>query len=417
MSGYNPFNDVRATIDKAAGLLGYTPSEYEVLKHPERELRVSVPVRMDDGSVRVFEGYRVQHSTVRGPAKGGIRFHPDVNDDEVRALAAWMTFKCAVVGIPYGGGKGGVVVNPSALSKEEKSRLTRCYTAKILPIIGPESDIPAPDVGTNAEVMGWIVDTYSAFKGYSSPGVVTGKPLELGGSKGRKEATGRGVMITAMNAVNALGKKMDGLSVAVQGMGNVGGISAKLLAEKGAKIVAVSDVSCAVYNKGGLPIEDILAFLDEGKKLLKDYKGSAQVISNEELLSLDVDILVPAALENQINKANAEKVRAKIIVEGANGPITVEADEILDKKGVVVLPDILANAGGVTVSYFEWVQNLQSFYWDEAEVNNRLQNIMDDAFKSVWDISKEKGVNLRTGAYLIAIKRLVDTINLRGIWP
>ena len=304
MSGYNPFNDVRATIDKAAGLLGYSPSEYEVLKHPERELRVSVPVRMDDGSVRVFEGYRVQHSTVRGPAKGGIRFHPDVNDDEVRALATWMTFKCAVVGIPYGGGKGGVVVDPYSLSKEEKSRLTRCYTAKILPIIGPESDIPAPDVGTNAEVMGWIVDTYSAFKGYSSPGVVTGKPLELGGSKGRKEATGRGVMITAINAVAALGKKMDGLSVAVQGMGNVGGISAKLLAEKGAKIVAVSDVSCAIYNKDGLPIEDILSFLDEGKKLLKDYKGKAQVISNEELLSLDVDILVPAALENQINKGN-----------------------------------------------------------------------------------------------------------------
>lgn len=417
MSGYNPYDNVLATIDKAAGILGYESAEYELLKHPERELRVSVPVRMDDGSVRVFEGYRVQHSTIRGPAKGGIRFHPDVNDDEVRALAAWMTFKCAVVGIPYGGGKGGVVVDPRSLSKNEMRNITRRYTAAILPIIGPDADIPAPDVGTNAEVMGWIMDTYSVFKGHVVPGVITGKPLELGGAKGRKDATGRGVMITAQNAVNALGMKMENLTVAVQGMGNVGSVSARLLAEKGAKIVAVSDVSCAVYNKDGLDVGAILAYLDEGKNLLKDYKGNFTVITGGELLALDVDILAPCALENQINGSNAGSVRAKIVVEGANGPTTVEADKILDEKGVVVLPDILANAGGVVVSYFEWVQNIQSLYWDENQVNERLQVILDDAFKSVWAIAKEKDVNLRTGAYLIAVKRVVDAINLRGIWP
>lgn len=417
MSGYNPYDNVVATIDKAAAVLGYKPSEYEVLKHPERELRVSVPVRMDDGSVRVFEGYRVQHSTVRGPAKGGIRFHHEVNDDEVRALAAWMTFKCAVVGIPYGGGKGGVVVDAATLSEREKEAITRRYTAMIAPIIGPQQDIPAPDVGTNAQVMGWFVDTYSALAGQYSPGVVTGKPIEIGGSKGRREATGRGVMFTAQNAVNAMGKKLAGMSVAVQGMGNVGSISALLLAEKGAKIVAVSDVSRAIYNKSGLDIKEICAFLNDGKRLLKDYKSDFEDITNEELLCADVDILVPAALDNQINAGNADKIRAGIIVEGANGPTTVEADEILDKKGVVVLPDILANAGGVACSYFEWVQNLQSYYWEEDQVNERLQTIMDNAFNAVWNTSKEKGVNVRTGAYLIAIKRLVDAQRLRGIWP
>jgi len=417
MSGYNPYDNVVATIDKAAAVLGYQPSEYETLKHPERELRVSVPVRMDDGSVRVFEGYRVQHSTVRGPAKGGIRFHHEINDDEVRALAAWMTFKCAVVGIPYGGGKGGVVVDPSTLSLREKEAVTRRYTAMISPIIGPQTDIPAPDVGTNAQIMGWFVDTYSNLIGQPSPGVVTGKPIEIGGSKGRREATGRGVMFTADNAVRAMGKTLEGMTIAVQGMGNVGSISALSLAEKGAKIVAISDVSRAIYNPGGLPIKEICAFLADGKHLLKDYKGDFKDITNEELLCTEVDILVPAALENQINAKNADKIRAKIIVEGANGPTTVEADEILDKKGVVVLPDILANAGGVACSYFEWVQNLQSYYWEEDEVNQKLKVIMDNAFKGVWDIAKEKKVSLRTGAYLIAIKRLVDAQRLKGIWP
>jgi len=417
MSGYNPYDNVLKTIDKAASILGYAPSDYETLKHPERELRVSVPVRMDDGSLQVFEGYRVQHSTLRGPAKGGIRFHHEVNDDEVRALSAWMTFKCAVVGVPYGGGKGGVVVDPSKLSVNEKRQLTRRYTAMIAPIIGPETDIPAPDVGTNAEVMGWIMDTYSMLKGHTVTGVVTGKPITLGGAKGRREATGRGIMITAVNAVKALGKDMNGMTVAIQGMGNVGSVSAALLTEQGAKVVAVSDVSCAIYNEDGLNIPEIIAYLNEGKNLLEGYQGNYKKISNEDLLTLDVDILVPAALENQINASNADKVRAKIIVEGANGPTTVEADEILDKNGVVVLPDILANAGGVVVSYFEWVQNLQSLYWDESQVNDKLKSIMDAAFESVWNIAKEKNVNLRSGAYLIAMQRLIEAVNLRGIWP
>jgi len=418
MSEYNPFDNVVAIIDRAAKMLEYQPHEYEILKHSERELRVSVPVRMDDGSVKVFAGYRVQHNTLRGPAKGGIRYHPDVNHDEVNALAAWMTFKCAVVGIPYGGGKGGVVVDPKTLSRREMINLTRRYTAAIANILGPETDIPATDVGTTAEVMGWLMDTYSMLKGYTVPGVVTGKPIELGGAKGRKEATGRGVTITAMNAVAALGKKMENMTVAIQGFGNVGSLSAVLLAEKGAKIIAISDSKSGLYNKNGLDIPAILAHRGEKRTPLKDFKGDAQHITNEELLALEVDILVPSALENQINKDNADKVKAKIIVEGANGPTTLEADEILDKKGVVVVPDILANAGGVTVSYFEWVQNLQALTWDGEEVNNRLKVIMDNAFTSVWEIAKEKNVNLRTGAYLIAIKRIVETFKLRGeVWP
>ncbi|MCL2367499.1 MAG: Glu/Leu/Phe/Val dehydrogenase [Oscillospiraceae bacterium] len=415
MSDYNPYLTVLATIEKAGKLLGYDPSKYEVLKHPERELRGGIPIRMDDGSVRVFAGYRVQHSTVRGPAKGGIRFHPDVNDDEVRALSAWMTFKCAVVGIPYGGGKGGVVVDPYSLSRDELQRLARGYTTMTYPIIGPETDIPAPDVGTNAEVMGWIVDQYSVLRGHFAPGVVTGKPLGLGGSKGRTEATGRGIMTAAVNTAKALGKDLSGMTVAVQGMGNVGSISALLLAEKGAKILAVSDVSCAIYNAAGLDVRAIADFLATRGALLKDYKGDHQIITNEELLSADVDILVPAALENQINAGNADKIRAKIILEGANGPTTIEADAVLEQKGVIVVPDILANAGGVVVSYFEWVQNLQNFYWDEAEVNTRLQDILDDAFRSVWNIAQENKVDLRTGAYLIAVKRLVETMELRGL--
>ncbi|MCL2579713.1 MAG: Glu/Leu/Phe/Val dehydrogenase [Oscillospiraceae bacterium] len=417
MSGYNPYDNVVATIDRAAKILGYEQSDYESLKHPERELRVSVPVRMDDGSVKVFDGYRVQHSTVRGPAKGGIRFHHAVDNNEVKALAAWMTFKCAVVGIPYGGGKGGVVCDPTKLSQNEKRGIARRYTAMIAPIIGPESDIPAPDVGTNAEVMGWIMDTYSMIKGHCVPGVVTGKPIAIGGAKGRAEATGRGVMITAVNTCKALGKDIKGMSVAVQGMGNVGSISALLIEQQGAKIVAVSDVSGGVYNKNGLNIKEIVTFLDSGKKLLKDYQGDVERISNDEILLLDVDILVPAALENQINAGNAEKIKAKIIVEGANGPTTVEADEILDKKGVVVVPDILANAGGVVVSYFEWVQNIQSLYWDEEMVNTRLKAILDDSFNAVWSIAKENKVNTRTGAYLIAVQRVVEATKLRGIWP
>ncbi len=416
---YNPYDNVVTTVKNAAKILGYTPAEYECVLHPERELKVSIPVRMDDGSVHTFEGFRVQHSTSRGPAKGGIRYHQNVNIEEVKALAAWMTFKCAVVNIPYGGGKGGVICNPSELSEAELRRLTRRYTAMIAPIIGPDQDIPAPDVGTNADVMSWVMDTYSMLKGHCVPGVVTGKPIELGGALGRKDATGRGVMITTLNILKALNIPKEGATAAVQGMGNVGSVTAKFLYQEGIRVVAVSDVSGGVYHPDGLNIPEILAYLAAKRgNLLKDYKAEGiRYISNEELLESEVTVLVPAALENQIHKGNADKIRAKVIVEGANGPTTVEADEILNKRGIELVPDILSNAGGVVVSYFEWVQNIQSISWSEEHVNEQLKEIMDNAFRGVWDIAKEKGVSLRTGAYLIAVKRVVDAKNLRGIWP
>lgn len=415
---YNPYDNVLAIVDKAASILGYVPSDYEAIKYPERELKVSIPVIMSDGEVKVFEGYRVQHSTSRGPAKGGIRFHPGVNMDEVKALAAWMTFKCAVVNIPYGGGKGGVVCDPSKLTELELRRITRRFTAMIAPIIGPDQDIPAPDVGTNAQVMSWIMDTYSMLKGHCVPGVVTGKPIPLGGALGRNEATGRGVMITTLNTLKAMNLPLEGSTGVVQGMGNVGSISAKLLYEQGIKILAVSDVSGGVYHPDGLNIPEILTFLSEKGHLLKDYNADGiKHITNEELLTLETTVLVPAALENQINADNAGNIKAKIIVEGANGPTTIEADEILDSRGITVVPDILANAGGVVVSYFEWVQNIQSVSWSEKEVNTHLKKIMDNAFEAVWNITQEKNVSLRTGAYLIAVKRVVEAKNLRGIWP
>ena len=416
---YNPYDNVLSTINRAAALLGYEKNEYEVLKYPERELKVSIPVVMDDGNIRVFSGYRVQHSTLRGPAKGGIRFHHAVNMDEVKALAAWMTFKCSVVNIPYGGGKGGVICDPSELSDDELRRLVRGFTAKISPIIGPNKDIPAPDVGTNTQIMAWLMDTYSTLQGQPTPAVVTGKPVSLGGSLGRHEATGRGVMLTALNILKAMKMDIKECTVVVQGMGNVGSISAKLLYEAGAKVIAVSDISDALYNPEGLDIQKINSFISAKKgNLLKDYcDDNVKHISNKELLELNTDLLVPAALENQINIHNAENINAKIIVEGANGPTTVEADKILEEKGVVVVPDILSNAGGVVVSYFEWVQNLQSFSWGEEEVNSRLKGIMDNAFKEVYEIAKENNVSLRTGAYMIAIRRLVEEDKLRGIWP
>lgn len=416
---YNPYDNVLKVVQDAAAILGYSDSDIEAIKYPERELKVSIPVRMDDGTTHVFQGYRIQHSTSRGPAKGGIRFHPDVNADEVRALAAWMTFKCAVVNIPYGGGKGGVVCDPSKLSENEIRAITRRYTAAIAPLIGPEQDIPAPDVGTNPAVMGWIMDTYSMLKGHCIHGVVTGKPLELGGALGRNEATGRGVMFTTLNILKKLGIPSDGVTVAVQGAGNVGSVSAKLLHEAGLKVVAISDVSGGIYNPDGLDIPAILSYLaTDRRNLLKDFNedGTAH-ISNEELLELPVTVLVPAALENQINVDNAEKIQAKLIVEAANGPTTSEADEILAKRGIEVVPDILANAGGVVVSYFEWVQNIQSVSWTEDEVNKKLKDIMDAAFESVWDLTQEKHTTLRMGAYLIALKRVVDAKSARAIWP
>lgn len=415
---YNPYQNMLDVVERAATMLGYQPSDYEALKYPERELKVAVPVEMDDGSVRIFEGYRVQHSTSRGPAKGGIRYHQSVDLDEVKALAGWMTFKCAVANIPYGGGKGGVVVDPSTLSLGELRRLTRRFTAMIAPIIGPEQDIPAPDVGTNPEIMGWIMDTYSMLHGRCIHGVVTGKPVEIGGALGRKAATGRGVMLNAKFILEKLGRKISDTTVAVQGQGNVGGVAAELMHKEGFKVVAVSDISGGLYDPEGLDIPAIRKHLSvRGATLATFSEGNAKRISNGELLELPVTMLVPAALENQINANNAARIRAEIIVEGANGPTTNEADEILEKKGVVIVPDILANSGGVIVSYFEWVQNIQSVSWNEDEVNAKLFELISRAFESVWDISKEKDVTLRTGAYLIAVKRVVDAKKLRGIWP
>lgn len=416
---YNPYENVLKVMDEAAQILGYSESDIEPLKYPERELKVSIPVEMDDGSTRVFEGYRVQHSTSRGPAKGGIRFHPAVNNDEVKALAAWMTFKCAVVNIPYGGGKGGVICDPHKLSERELRAITRRFTAAIMPLIGPEQDIPAPDVGTNAAVMGWMMDTYSMLKGHCVHGVVTGKPIELGGALGRNEATGRGVMFTTRNIMKKLGMEMKGTDVAVQGMGNVGSITAKLLHQEGMKVVAVSDVSGGVYKKDGLDIPAILAYLGKDRRnLLSGYEEDGMSrITNEELLELPVTVLVPAALENQINGSNADKIRAKLIVEAANGPTAAEADPILNDKGVVIVPDILSNAGGVVVSYFEWVQNIQSVSWTEEEVNAKLERIMNNSFDAVYNIAQEKKVPLRTGAYLIAVDRVVKAKKARAIWP
>jgi len=413
---YNPFDNVLKVVDNAASILGYTEDQYGTLKHPERALEVSMPVVMDDGSVRVFEGFRVQHSTVRGPAKGGVRFHPAVNFDEVKALSAWMTFKCAVVNIPYGGGKGGIICNPNEMSERELHDLTAKYTAQIAPLIGPEQDVPAPDVGTNARVMAWMMDQYSMLKGHSVLSCVTGKPIGLGGILGRSEATGRGVMFTVNNLLAREGVPVKDTTVVVQGMGNVGSVTAKLLHEEGMKVIAVSDVSGGVYCKDGLNIPEILEFVG-ARKLLKDYDAAGvSHITNAELLELETTVLVPAALENQINADNADRIHAKYVVEAANGPTTLEGDEILKKRGIILVPDILANAGGVVVSYFEWVQNIQELCWTEERVNEELKTIMDTAFDAVWNISKEKNETLRTGAYLIAVKRVVDAKLGRGIF-
>lgn len=416
---YNPYNEMLATLDEAANILGLEENDYSFLRYPERELIVSVPVQMDDGRIEVFIGYRVQHSSLRGPCKGGIRYHQDVDHDEVKALAAWMTLKCAVVNVPYGGAKGGVRVNPEKLSLRELENLTRRYTLGILPIIGPQKDIPAPDVNTNAEIMGWIMDTYSMFNGYAIPGVVTGKPLEIGGSKGRKQATGRGVMLCTLEVSARLGKDIKGTSVAVQGYGNVGQTAATLLYNQGCKIVAISDITGGYYNPDGLNIPEINQYLlDNSQKILKGYNGQGVIkISNKELLTCDCDILIPAAIENQITAEIAHKVKAKIIVEGANGPTSTEADKTLADRQILIVPDILANAGGVIVSYFEWVQNIQSLIWDEETINEMLKKIIIDAFNNVWIKAKEKNTTLRMGAYIVALERLVQAKKIRGIFP
>lgn len=412
---YNPYENMLAVLDEAASRLGLKEADYITLRYPEREMIVSIPVRMDNGEMKVFEGYRVQHNSARGPYKGGIRFHQNSDLDEVKALAAWMSFKCAIVNIPYGGAKGGIKVNPSKLSRDELIRLTRRYTTRILPIIGPDQDIPAPDVNTNGEVMGWIMDTYSMFKGHSVPGVVTGKPIEIGGSIGRTEATGRGVTIITRQCLEHLGMSYENSAYAIQGMGNVGGTAAQILYDKGCKIVAVSDYSGGVYNENGLDIPAIRTYLFDKTKALIDYvSDDVKHISNDEVITCCCDVLIPAALENQITGENAAGVQAKVIIEAANGPTTVEADKILEEKGIVVVPDILANAGGVVVSYFEWVQNIQSMAWDLDEVNRTLKKIMNKAYDEVDAMSRDNKVTMRMGAYMVAINRICTAGKMRG---
>ncbi len=399
----------------AAEKMGLDDNMRRLLSVCQRQYTVNFPVQMDDGSIRMFEGHRVQHNIGRGPAKGGIRYHPLVTIDEVKALAMWMTWKCAVVGIPFGGAKGGVTLDPKVLSMHELENLTRRYTSEISVLIGPHKDIPAPDVNTNAQVMAWMMDTYSMQMGYSVPGVVTGKPLNLGGSEGRVEATGRGAVFMAVAACKKLGLNLPDQRIVVQGFGNVGSVAAKLIAEAGAKVVGVSDVSGGYYNAGGLDIPAMIRY-SRSNGSLEDYP-EAQQISNAELLALPCDILIPAALEGQLTGANADAVQAKVIVEGANGPTTPEADQIFDGKGIYLVPDILANAGGVTVSYFEWVQALQAFAWTEQEVNSRLRYIMDKAFTATVATAEKHSVNLRTGALISAIGLVADAATVRGIYP
>jgi len=392
---------------------------YNILRQPERELTVAVPVKMDDGKIKVFTGFRVQHCSARGPCKGGIRYDLGVNLSEVKALAAWMTWKCALVNIPYGGAKGGVICDPFQLSEGELERLTRRYAAGIMPIIGERKDIPAPDVNTNAKIMGWIMDTVSMIEGRTTLGIVTGKPIELGGSLGRREATGRGVMISTLNLLKKLGLDPRQTTAAVQGFGNVGSVAAELLSLNGPKVVAVSDISGAYYNPNGLDITGMLNYVQTSKNhLLAGYQEAGmQIISKDDLLLLDVAVLVPAALENQITGENAALIRAKFIIEGANGPTSPEADLILEDRGIIAVPDILANAGGVIVSYFEWVQGLQSFFWDLDRINKELKNILTRSFDEVWTLAQEKKVSMRTAAYMIAVSKVADAIGRRGVFP
>jgi len=409
------FNNVRKLISSVCDKIGIDEVHRLRLCECERELTVHFPVKMDDGSVKVFTGFRIMHNDSRGPAKGGIRYHPGVTLDEVRALAALMTLKTAVVNIPYGGSKGAVICDPKALSQNELERLTRRYAADISILIGPESDIPAPDVGTNPQVMAWIMDTYSMGKGYSVPAIVTGKPIQIGGSKCRFGATGRGCMIITQLAAKHLGIEIKKATVVVQGFGNVGAMTAKFLADEGCRVIAVSDVYGGVYNPKGLDINGFLAQTKE-HGLVKGFKD-AETITNAELLGLDCDILVPAALENQLTETNANSVKAKLIVEGANGPTTPEADNIFRDKGITLVPDILVNAGGVVVSYLEWVQSLQSFFWDEAEVNDYLLKIMTNAFSEVLEISQKDKADMRTAAFVLSIRRLATAMATRGIFP
>ena len=411
----NPWHVAQQQFDIAADKLNLDPGLRRVLREPRRELHVHFPVKMDDGSVQVFAGYRVQHNLGRGPAKGGIRYHQDVSIDEVKALAMWMTWKCAVVGIPFGGGKGGVVVDPKKLSRRELENLTRRFATEIEVLIGPERDIPAPDVNTNAQTMAWIMDTYSMHVGYTVPGVVTGKPISLGGSEGRNEATARGTVYCIVEAARHLHIHLDHATVVVQGFGNAGSIAAQLMVEEGAKVLGVSDSSGGIYMPGGLDIGRVVAWKAEHGTVV-GFPG-AKAVSNAELLEIECDILIPAALENQITESNAERVKAKIIAEAANGPTTPEADDILYRRGIFMIPDILCNAGGVTVSYFEWVQDLNRDHWSEEMVNGKLHEIMTKAFAETAEIAEREQVNMRLAAYLLAVERVAAATSMRGLYP
>ncbi|MFN9519991.1 MAG: Glu/Leu/Phe/Val family dehydrogenase [Bacteroidota bacterium] len=409
----NPFESMKKRFDIAAKILGLDESDYNVLIAPQKAVIVNIPVTMDDGKVKVFEGFRVVHNANLGPSKGGIRYSMDVHLDEVKALAAWMTWKCAVVGIPYGGGKGGIKCDPRSMSKGELERLTRSYTDMMVDVFGPDKDIPAPDMGTGPQEMAWLMDEYSKLVGHSSPAVVTGKPIVLGGSLGRVEATGRGVMVSTRAALAKMGISPVGTTCAVQGFGNVGSISAKLLAMQGLKIVAISDVSGAYYNSDGIDVEAAIKFRDGNNGTLAGF-ANGKKISNAELLELDVTVLVPAAMEDQITEENADRIKAKLIVEGANGPTSASADDILNKKGVLVVPDILANAGGVTVSYFEWVQNRLGYYWTEERVYRRADRVMKTAFEGVYQAAQKYNIPMRIAAYVVAIQRVAEVESMRG---
>lgn len=416
-SSINPWEMALTQLNSVADRLNLDPGVRKYLSYPKRVLIVSIPIKMDDGSIEVFEGYRVQHNLTLGPAKGGIRYHPGVNLDEVKALAFWMTLKCAVMGIPFGGAKGGICVDSKKLSLAELERLTRRFASEIAIVIGPEKDIPAPDLYTNSQTMAWIMDTYSMGIGHSAPGVVTGKPLEIGGSLGRNEATGRGVVDVIEDAYKELRWNLRGVTVAIQGYGNAGSVCAKLLAELGVKVVAVSDSKGGILLNQGLDVLKLKEIKTRGGSVT-DFTGSGVTqITNEELLETKCDILIPAALESQITGENAKRVKAKLIAEAANGPTTPEADKILYDREVFVLPDILANAGGVTVSYFEWVQDLQAYFWKEEEINRRLGEIMAGAFERVYSVAKSEKVDMRLAAQMVAVRRIAQALKIRGIYP
>jgi len=441
----NPFKIAQHQIDLVAKKLNLKKGIHEFLRWPQRELTVNFPVRMDNGEIKTFTGYRVQHNSSRGPCKGGIRYHPDVTLDEVRALATWMTWKCAVVNIPYGGAKGGVICNPKEMSMGELERLTRRFASEISIIIGPEKDIPAPDVYTNAQTMAWIMDTYSMNKGYSVPGVITGKPISIGGSLGRREATARGCMFTIREALKKMdykviapekwkaecsgddgrndcdgdegtGYRIDNATVSIQGFGNAGSIAADLLSHKGAKIIAVSDSKGGVINKNGIDVDKLIVYKSTNGSV-KGFEGANEECGTRDVLEVECDVLIPAALENQITEENVDNIKTKIVAEAANGPTTPPADKILFEKKIFMIPDVLANAGGVTVSYFEWVQGLQQFFWSERDVNVKLRDIIVKAFGDVYKMSQEHQVDMRTGAYMVAVQRVADAMMTRGIFP